>query len=43
MRLDPRGHIPPLGYHFLIRFYDPLVRWTTREAVFKDTLLAQLG
>ncbi|OFW27742.1 MAG: hypothetical protein A3H97_09050 [Acidobacteria bacterium RIFCSPLOWO2_02_FULL_65_29] len=42
-RRDPGGYISPLRFHFLTRFYDGLVRWTTREAVFKDALLAQLG
>jgi ubiquinone/menaquinone biosynthesis C-methylase UbiE len=36
-------YIPPLRFHFLTRYYDALVRWTTREAVFKEALLAQLG
>ena len=43
MRPDPNAYIPPLRFHFLTRFYDALVRWTTREAVFKEALLAQLG
>lgn len=43
MRPDPNAYIPPLRFHFLTGFYDALVRWTTREAVFKDALLAQLG
>lgn len=43
MPADPRNYIPPLRFHFLTRFYDALVRWTTREAAFKNALLAQLG
>lgn len=39
----PKAYIPPLRFHFLTRFYDALVRWTTREAMFKEALLAQLG
>jgi len=35
-------YIPPLRYRFLTRFYDPVVRWTTREAAFKRALLAQV-
>lgn len=43
MQPAPNAYIPPLRFHFLTRFYDGLVRWTTREAVFKNALLAQLG
>lgn len=43
MRPAPKAYIPPLRFHFLTRFYDALVRWTTREAAFKEALLAQLG
>jgi hypothetical protein len=43
MRTAPKAYIPPLRFHFLTRFYDVLVRWTTREEVFKEALLAQLG
>jgi len=43
MRHAPDGYIAPLRFHFLTRHYDALVRWTTREAVFKNALLAQLG
>lgn len=35
-------YIPPLRYRFLTRFYDPLVRLTTRETAFKQALLAQV-
>jgi ubiquinone/menaquinone biosynthesis C-methylase UbiE len=43
MRRHRGAYIPLLRSHFLTRFYDPLVRWTTREGLFKDALLAQLG
>lgn len=43
MQPGPNAYIPPLRYHFLTRYYDALVRLTTREAVFKEALLAQLG
>jgi len=35
-------YIPPLRHHFLTRFYDPVVRLTTRESAFKRALLAQV-
>lgn len=35
-------YIPPLRYRFLTRFYDPLVRLTTREPEFKQALLTQV-
>jgi SAM-dependent methyltransferase len=34
-------YIPPLKYHWLTRFYDPLVRLSTREKAFKRALLRQ--
>ena len=34
-------YIPPLRYHFLTRLYDPVVRVTTRERMFKHALLEQ--
>lgn len=34
-------YIPPLRYHWLTRFYDPLVRVFTRENAFKQALLRQ--
>ncbi len=34
---------PALAYGWLTRFYDPVVRWTTRERTFKSRLLAQAG
>lgn len=35
------SYIPALRFEFLTRFYDPLVRLTTREFSFKRALLAQ--
>jgi cyclopropane fatty-acyl-phospholipid synthase-like methyltransferase len=35
------SYIPALGYRWLTRFYDPVVRLTTREATFKEALLRQ--
>lgn len=35
--------MPALGYGWLTLLYDPVVRWATREHVFKETLLDQLG
>lgn len=34
-------YIPPLRHHFLTRLYDPVVRLTTRERLFKRALLEQ--
>ena len=36
---EPAAYIPPLRFHALTRFYDTLVRWTTREATIKERLL----
>ncbi len=36
-------YIPPLRYHWLTRFYDPIVRLTTRENTFKHVLLQQVA
>jgi len=40
--MSAENYIPPLRYKLLTRFYDPLVRWTTREVTFKRALLAQV-
>ena len=40
--MSAEDYIPPLRYKLLTRFYDPIVRWTTREAAFKRALLAQV-
>lgn len=39
MSRQREDYIPPLKYHWLTRFYDPLVRLTTRETDFKRALL----
>src|SRR5262245_16336555 len=36
-------YVPALRFHLLTRVYDPVVRWTTREATFKQRLLDQAG
>jgi ubiquinone/menaquinone biosynthesis C-methylase UbiE len=41
--MSAENYIPPLRYKLLTRFYDPIVRWTTREAAFKRALLAQIA
>ena len=43
MNQDDLQYIPPLRYHWLTRFYDPLVRLTTREATFKAALIQQVA
>jgi len=41
MKTSSNSYIPALGYRLLTRFYDPVVRITTREATFKEALLRQ--
>ncbi len=41
MKTSSNSYIPALGYRWLTRFYDPVVRLTTREAMFKDALLRE--
>jgi len=41
MKQSSNSYIPALGYRWLTRFYDPVVRVTTREATFKNALLQQ--
>jgi SAM-dependent methyltransferase len=41
MKPSSNSYIPALGYRWLTRFYDPVVRLTTREATFKEALLRQ--
>ena len=36
------SYIPPLRFHVLTRFYDRVVRATTRERAFKRALVAQV-
>lgn len=35
--------MPAMGYSWLTLLYDPLVRWTTRERAFKQSVVDQLG
>ena len=39
--MSSAGYIPALRFRALTRFYDPLIRLTTREETFKRCLLAQ--
>jgi ubiquinone/menaquinone biosynthesis C-methylase UbiE len=41
MAADSEKYIPALRFDFLTRFFDPLVRVTTREYTFKRALIAQ--
>ena len=41
MKPSSNIYIPALKYRWLTRFYDPVVRVTTREATFKEALLRQ--
>jgi ubiquinone/menaquinone biosynthesis C-methylase UbiE len=41
MKPSSNPYIPALGYRWLTRFYDPVVRLTTREDTFKRSLLRQ--
>ena len=43
MKASSDSYIPALGYRWLTRFYDPVVRLTTREGTFKQELLRQAG
>ena len=36
-----QSFLPALAYRRLTRFYDPVVRWSTRERTIKARLLAQ--
>jgi len=36
-------YIPALSYDWLTSLYDPLIRWTMRESVFKRRLVEQAG
>ncbi len=36
-------YVPALGFDWLTRFYDPVLRWTLREETFKRALIAQAG
>jgi ubiquinone/menaquinone biosynthesis C-methylase UbiE len=37
-----QNYIPALGFDFLTPFYDSVVKWTTREAVFKQRLVEKV-
>lgn len=39
----PKDYIPALGHKWLTTFYDPIVRWTSREVAFKASLLQQIS
>src|SRR3989475_13205435 len=41
MKQSSNSYIPALGYRWLTRFYDPVVRVSTREATFTEALLQQ--
>jgi ubiquinone/menaquinone biosynthesis C-methylase UbiE len=41
MGQNPKAFIPALRFDFLTRYFDPLVRHTTREYTFKRALVAQ--
>lgn len=41
MQAKTKNYLPALRFEFLTRFYDPLVRLTTREYAFKRALLEQ--
>ncbi len=41
MQTNRDKYIPALSYEWLTGFYDPVVRWTTREITFKRRLLEQ--
>jgi cyclopropane fatty-acyl-phospholipid synthase-like methyltransferase len=41
MKASSNSYIPALRYRWLTRFYDPIVRVTTRERTFKEALLRQ--
>ncbi len=38
---ERNNFIPALRFHWATKFYDPLVRWTTKEYPFKRALIAQ--
>ena len=43
MKASSDSYIPALGHRWFTRFYDPVVRLTTRELTFKRELLRQAG
>jgi ubiquinone/menaquinone biosynthesis C-methylase UbiE len=43
MQQNEKNYIPALGFYWATKFYDPLVRITTREFLFKRALIQQAG
>lgn len=43
MANKPKKHIPPLRFNWLTPIYDPFIRFTMRENVFKPVLLEETG
>jgi ubiquinone/menaquinone biosynthesis C-methylase UbiE len=43
MRDDRKRFVPAVGFHFLTRFYDPIVRLALREEKLKTLLVEQVG
>jgi len=41
--MSETGYLPALRFRLLTGLYDPLIRWTTREATFKRRLLEQVA
>ena len=41
MERNRQKYVPALTYEWLTSFYDPLIRWTTREVAFKRRLVKQ--
>jgi ubiquinone/menaquinone biosynthesis C-methylase UbiE len=39
----PQNYVPALRFSWLTKIYDPIVRWTTRESLFKKRLVAKSG
>ncbi len=43
MTEEPQKFVPALGFSWLTRFYDPVVRVTLKEEKFKALLVQQAG
>lgn len=41
--MSSSAYVPALAYPFLTRWYDAVVRWTTRERRFRAQLIGQMG
>ena len=37
----PKNYVPALRFSWLTKIYDPIVRWTTRESLFKKRLVVK--